>query len=157
MTINANEIFRGGTCMLCKAGLAVGGTSTLARADCPTTAGYIVWAINGITYSLVDADDNVTLSGDTQADLTTCLYLVIISTGGVMTVVKGTEVLTADLASGKAVLHYPAPTDGYCPVGAIKVVTSGATFIPGVTALDAGTVTDTYYDFFCIPSAPMTS
>jgi len=142
--------------MLCKAGLAVGGTSTMARANNPTTAGYIEWAINGITYSLVDADDNVTLSGDTQAADTTCLYLVIISTAGAMTVVKGDEVSTADLAAGLVQLHWPTPTAGYCPVGAIRVETT-TTFIPGTTALDAGTVTDTYYDFFCIPVDPLRS
>lgn len=156
MTLNLNEIPRGGTCMLCKAGLTVGGTSTLARMDNPTTAGYIQFAINGIAYAVVDADNTITLSGDTQAADTTCLYLVCLATDGTGTVVKGVEVSTADLAAGTAQLHFPQPTVDTCPAGAIRVETTAA-FIPGTTALDAGTVTDTYYDFFCIPVDPLAS
>jgi len=156
MTININEIPRGGTCMLCKAGLTVGGTSTKARMDNPDSSAFITFAINGITYSVADADNTITLSGDTQAADTTCLYLVCLATAGTGTVVKGVEVSTAALAAGTAQLHFPAPTVNTCPAGAIRVETTAA-FIPGTTALDAGTVTDTYYDFFCIPVSPLTS
>ena len=156
MTLNINELPRGGTCMLCKAGLTVGGTSTKARMDEPSGAGYITFAINGIVYSVVDADNTITLSGDTQAADTTCLYLVCLATAGTGTVVKGVEVLTADLAAGNAQLHIPQPTVNTCPAGVIRVETTAA-FIPGTTALDAGTVTDTYLDFFCMPVSPITS
>lgn len=156
MALNINELPRGGTLMLCKAGLTVGGTSTKARMDNPTTAGYIQFAINGITYAVVDADNTVTLSGDTQAADTTCLYLVCLATDGTGTVVKGVEVAITALAAGTAQLHFPAPTVDTCPAGVIRVETTAA-FIPGTTALDAGTVTDTYLDFFCIPVSPLTS
>jgi hypothetical protein len=154
---NIDQSLRGGTCVLSKAGLAIGGTPAMARLNDPTGAGYVNFAINGLVYTIVDADDSITLTGDTQADLTTCLYLVCISTAGALTVVQGTPVLTADLAAGNVQLHWPQPTVNTCPVGAIRVATSGATFIPGTTSLAAGTVTDTYYDFFCIPTSPLTS
>jgi len=154
--LNLNQSMRGGTCCLSKAGTAVGGTSTLARLNDPTGAGYVTFAINGLVYTLVDADDNITLTGDTQAADTTCLYLVCISTAGALTVVKGTEVSTANLAAGTVQLHWPEPTVNTCPVGAIRVETTAA-FIPGTTALDAGAVTDTYYDIFTVPVAPLTS
>lgn len=47
----------------------------------------------------------------------------------------------------------PALPDDYAPLGAIKVATSGAAFTVGTTALDAGTVTDTYINFSDIPVA----
>lgn len=42
--------------------------------------------------------------------------------------------------------------DTVCPVGVIKVATSGADFTPGTTDLGAGTVTDTYYDVSVVPA-----
>jgi len=75
-----------------------------------------------------------------------------------MNVKKGTEVLSADLAAGTAVLHWPEPTAAYCPFGGVKVATSGATFIAGTTNFSASEVTDTYYDFAMgMPSGPITS
>ena len=156
MTINANHQLRGGTCMLCKAGLAVSAGAATASMNNPTTAAYIQYAINGITYAVADNTDTVTMSGANQAADTVCLYLVCVAAAGTATVVKGTEVLITDLAAGTKQLHWPEPTVDTCPAGAIRVETTAA-FIPGTTALDAGTVTDTYYDFFCVPTAPLTS
>ena len=156
MTLNINELMRGGTCMLSKAGLAVGGTASKARINNPTTTAFTTWAINGLTYTIADADNGIILSGDEQADLSTCLYTVCISTAGAGTVVQGEVELTADVTAGKVALDWPAPTVDTCPVGGIKVVTSGGVFTPGTTSL--GTLnTATYYDFFCIPTGPITS
>lgn len=154
--INLNEAHRGGTMCLSKAGLAIGGTASIARTNAPNGAG-IDFAINGLLYHLADADDNIAFTGLTQADLTTCLYMVCVSTAGALTVVQGTAVLTAALTAGTDVLQWPTPTAGTCAIGAIKLAMSGGAFTGGTTELSAATVTDTYYDFITPPSAPLTS
>jgi hypothetical protein len=58
--------------------------------------------------------------------------------------VKGTEVLSTDLAAGAAVLRIPEPSADNCPIGMLKVVcASTATFTAGTTDLDASNVTTT--------------
>lgn len=104
--------------------------------------------INGLLYSKA-ATDNITITaGAVQADLTTCMYLVTIETDGDVVVTKGTEQLTG---SGKDLL-WPAIPANSAVLGAIKVVTSGATFTAGTTDLGAGTVTDTYYNYMTPPT-----
>jgi hypothetical protein len=104
--------------------------------------------INGYTYTKAATDNITVTAGAAQADLTTCLYLVTIETDGDVVVTKGTEQITG---SGKDLL-WPAIPDNSAVLGAIKVVTSGATFTAGTTDLGAGTVTDTYYNFFTPPT-----
>lgn len=156
--INCNEQNRGGTQCFSKAGLAIGTTATKAKYAAPNGAG-IDYAINGIMYNVLDSagDDSVLFTGLTQADLTTCLYLVCLSTDGAVTVVQGTAALTADLTAGTAVLHWPTPTANTCPIGAIKIATNGGAFTGGTTELSAATITDTYYDLTLVPSAPLTA
>jgi hypothetical protein len=153
--LNLSEQVRGGTVCLTKAGLAVGGTTTKMRTNDPSGAGYFNFAIKGIMYSCADADDNVLFTAATQAALTTCLYLATINASNTILVIKGTEVVTADLTAGKVSLTWPTPTDGYCPFGAVKVVATEV-FTPGTTALGTGNAA-TYYDLFAVPDTPITS
>ena len=157
MTMNLNELIRGGTFCVSKAGLAIGGTASKAKIAAPNGAG-VDFAINGLGYHLADTDDCILFTGLTQTDLYTCLYLVQLDSSLAVTVVQGTEVLTANLTAGTAVLNWPTPTADKCPIGAIKLVMSGGAFTGGTTELSAGTVTDTYYDFIGgVPVAPLTS
>lgn len=152
-----DQAVRGGTVCLSKAGLAVGGTSTKARTNAPNGAG-IDFAIDGIIYHLADADDNIVFTAATAiADLSSILYLICVTSANVITAVPGVAVLAADIASGKYALRWPAPTQDTCPIGGIRVDTSGGTWTPATTALDAGTITDTYYDFFAVPTDPITA
>jgi len=152
------EVPRGFTGSFSRAGLAIGdGAKTGVAIAAPNGAG-VDFAIDGIGYHKADVATNAPLTGATQADLTTCLYLVQVDSGGTLSFVKGDEELTADLTAGKRVLHWPEPASARCPVGAVKVLTVGATFIPGTTALDAAAVTETYYNFLGgMPTAPLTS
>jgi len=154
--INLNEAHRGGTMCLAKAGLAVGGTSTIGRTNAPNGAG-IDFAINGLLYHLADADDNIALTGVAVADGYTSLVVVCVSTAGALTVVQGNSALTTDLTAGTDVLHWPTPTDGTCAIGAIKIAMDGAAFVGATTGLDAAECTDTYYDFVTVPTAPLAS
>jgi hypothetical protein len=155
MTLNLNELARGGTMCFSKAGLAIGGTASKAKIAAPNGAG-VDYAINGIMYHKADTDDCVLFTGLTQSDATTCLYLVCLDSSGTVSVVQGTEVLTASLTAGTAVLEWPTPTANTCPIGAIKLVLTGA-FTGATTELSAATVTDTYYDLCCVPVSPLTS
>lgn len=154
--INMNEQNRGGTQCFSKAGLAIGGTTSLAKIAAPNGAG-VDYAINGLFYHKADGDDCIAFTDLDQADLTTCLYLVCLDSSGTVSVVQGTAVLTASLTAGTAVLRWPTPTANTCPIGAIKIATNGGAFDGGTTLLGAATITDTYYDFTLVPSAPLTA
>uniref|UniRef100_A0A6H1ZXW8 Uncharacterized protein n=1 Tax=viral metagenome TaxID=1070528 RepID=A0A6H1ZXW8_9ZZZZ len=156
MTLNLNELARGGTVCLSKAGVAIGGTTSKARTNAPNGAG-VDFAINGILYHVADADNNIVLTGDVQTALYTNVYLVCINSANTITVVQGDEVLSASLTAGSVPLHWPTPTVNTCPIGAIKVAAGAGAFTPGTTALTGGTVTVTYYDLFAVPASPLTS
>ena len=151
---NLNHLVRGGNLCLGKAGLTVGTTST--KIKIATAIGY---AINGVLYAKAITDNIALTAADAQAVSTSCLYLVCIDAAGTVSTVKGTEVLTADITSGKAVLTWPQPSSNdVVAIGAVRVDTSASvTFIAGTTALDAAGITDTYYDLFAIPALPLTS
>lgn len=106
------------------------------------------FSVNGLLYSKAATDNIAMTACAVQADLTSCMYLVTIETDGDVVITKGTEQLTG---SGKDLL-WPAIPANSAVLGAIKVVTSGATFTSGTTDLGAGTVTDTYYNFFTPPT-----
>lgn len=155
--INLNELARGGTICLSKAGLAIGSNKAKAQIlSIPNGIG-ANYAIKGLLYHKEDTDDCILFTGLAQADLTTCLYLVCLDAAGAVSVVQGTPVLSAALCAGNSVLHWPEPVADTCPIGAIKLAMSGGAFTGATTKLDAASVTATYYDFCLIPEAPLTS
>jgi len=156
MTLNLNELARGGTCCLSKAGLAIGSNAAKAKIAAPNGAG-VDYCINGIIYHVADTDDVVLFTGLTQADLTSCLYLVCASTAGAVTVVQGTAVTITELTAGEVVLRWPTPTANTCCIGAIRIDTNGGAFTGATTELSAATITDTYYDLVCVPVSPLTA
>ena len=149
----------GVTACFSKAGLGIGSTAAELSIAAPNGAG-IDFAIDGYCYHL--ADDASTASVPAalaqQAADTDCLYLVSVNSSGTVSVTKGTEILSADLASGARVLEWPEPVDGKCPIGAVRVTTVAVTFTAGTTNFSASGGTDTYYDFIGgMPLAPLTS
>ena len=118
--INLNELARGGTICLSKAGLAIGTTASKAQILTSPVGKGVDYAIKGLLYHKDDADDAILFTGLAQADLTTCLYLVCLDKDGTVSVVQGTAVLSADLCAGNAVLHWPEPAALNCPIGAIN-------------------------------------
>ena len=151
---NLNDLPRGGTICLGNAGLAVDAS---AKEDAETLADF-PYAINGLTYTLTSGDGDVKLDGNTVTSLYTVIFLVCVNSSGTITVVKGTEVLNADLTAGTKVLHWPTPTANTCPIGAVKVKNASVSvFTGGTTAQDAANITTTYYNFVCVPEAPLTS
>lgn len=150
-----NEVF-GGTLCLAKAGLAEGTNANTIKTAAPNGAG-TDFAIDGLMYHKADTDNIAMTALAVQADLTSCLYLVQIDSGGTVSLKKGTERLTADVANDEFLLEWPRPDASNCPIGGIKVVTSGGTFTSGTTDLSDAAVTDTYYDFFALPPQGLTA
>jgi len=158
MTINLNELARGGTVCLSKAGLIkhTGSVATITIAA-PNGAG-VDFAINGILYHKADTTNIALTAAAVQPVLTKCLYAVCLDSSGTLSTVKGTAQLTADLTAGTKVLAWPTPTVDTCCIGALKIQCAvAATFTAGTTLLDASDLTVTYYDLFAVPVSPLTS
>jgi len=160
MSFNISEMVRGGTMCLSKAGLAQSSSGDATyKTAAPNGAG-IDFAIEGILYHLTDASCTAVAmtAASAQAAQTTCLYLITVNASNTLATVKGTAVANASLTNGTNVLRWPQPASGYCPIGAVKVVTASvATFTAATTSLNATDVTSTFYDLFCIPPSPRTS
>lgn len=126
------------------AGLCLGNAQLAEGTNATTfkTVQAIDFMIGGQFYSKAATDNIAFTATAVQADLTTCMYLVTIISDGTVTVTKGTEQVTG---SGLPLLWPTVPASS-AVIGAIKVVSSGATFTGGTTDLGAGTVTDTYYN-----------
>ena len=116
------------------------------------------YAIDGLVYTEAITDNIAMTACATQAALTSCLYLVSINAAGAHTVTKGRDILTADLASGKDALQWPACPEANCPWGGFRVATAAATtFTSGTTDLSAAGITDTYYQLATVPADSMTA
>ena len=78
------------------------------------------------------------LSGATVADGSKNVYVFCVDASGTLTTLAGTQATTI------GGIVWPTVVDGTTVIGFLLISTSGATFVPGTTALDAGTVTATY-------------
>lgn len=146
----------GVTACLSKAGLAEGTNAHTIKTAAPNGAG-IDFAINGYAYHLADADNIAMTACAVQPDLYTCLYAIDVDSAGTLTITKGTQVLTANLTGGQAVLAEPAFVADQARVGLMKIVTSGGTFTSGTTDLSAAGITATFYDTIGSITRPRTS
>lgn len=147
----------GQTACFASAGLAEGANAATIKIVAPNGAG-IDFAVDGYAYHKADTDNIAVTAHAAQADLTACLYLVQITSGGTVSTKKGEEVLSTDLSAGVKVLQWPDPDDDKCPIGGYKVATAGIVFTNGTTDLGDGSVTDTYYNFAGgMPLGPITS
>lgn len=89
----------------------------------------------------------------------TRLYLLSMDAAGTVIVTPGAIVDSAELAGGRAALHFPnTPVSTLCPFGAIRVaLTAGTTFTPGQTVLTAAGVTVSYINLADVPANPLTA
>jgi hypothetical protein len=115
------------------AGLAIKtGSSALAK-----SVNTINFIIDGV-FAQKAAADMAALSGDTVADGSKNIYVFTVQVDGTLKTYAGTA------STSLAGIIWPTIADGEAVIGFLVVATSGATFVPGTTALDAGTVTATY-------------
>lgn len=156
MTINANELIRGGTVCLSKAGLAIGSTASQIAIAAPNGAG-VDFAINGKLYHKADAATAAVTAATAQAADTVCAYTVCLNSSGTVSTVKGTEQTVAAVTAGTAVVDVPLPTADTCPIGYIIIETDGVTFTAGTTEFSATGITDTYVDIYNLPVSPLGS
>jgi hypothetical protein len=159
MTINLNEIPRGGTICLSKAGLGIGSTDKKTLSITAPNGAGVDFAINGVLYHKADAADALAITAATeQPVLTKCIYMVLLNSSGTLSTVKGTEQLITDLTAGTKVLDFPAPTKDTCCIGYFTIsLASAATFTAATTALNAADVTAAYVDLVAVPVSPLTS
>lgn len=123
------------------------------------TTNAVSYMINGIMYTKA-ATDNIDPTACTeQAAAKTCLYLITVNASGTVDTIKGTEVASADLTAGTAVLVWPTPAADTCPIGAMKIATGTTAFTVGTDDItdDIGTGSVTFYSLGAIPARPMTS
>lgn len=152
---NLDSSIRGGTACFSKAGLGIGSTGSQVKIAAPNGAG-VDFAINGIMYHKADAASVAITADDEQANGTYCIYLVCLNAAGTLSTVKGNDVDTTSFEAGAATAAWPTPEDDTCPIGAVVVKAGGsATFTAGTTALSATGITDTYLDFFAVPTKPL--
>lgn len=120
------------------------------NANTMKTTAAIDFAIDGVLYSKA-ATDNIALTAcAAQADLTSCMYVILVKSDASVVTRKGTEQKTG---SGLP-MFWPAIPSDEVVIGAIKVANSGGTFTAGSVDLGAATVTDTYYNFMQLPARP---
>tara|TARA_R110000744_G_scaffold6642_5_gene23138 strand:+ start:4606 stop:5067 length:462 start_codon:yes stop_codon:yes gene_type:complete len=145
----------GATGSFSKAGLAEGTNATTIKTAAPNGAG-IDFSIGGVAYHKADTDNIAMTALSVQAVLTSCLYLVLLSAAGVLSIVKGKEELTANVGVS-ASLQWPGPGEDVCPIGGFRIDTNASVpFTCGTTDLGASGITDTYYDFIAgMPNRPV--
>ena len=138
-----------------KAGLAIHGSN---YENVQTTAG-IDFSIDGVVYSFglqseidlsaltaIDPDTGDTTTISAQADDTTRIYLLALTSGGAVRIIQGVAVDYGDTC------YCPQCPVTLAPFGAIKVTNqSTANFTLGTTLLSASGITDTYYDLSITP------
>lgn len=155
---NRNYNDRGGDFCLGQCGLAEGTDANTIK-----TVVAFDFCIDGVFAAAKAATDSIAIVNTagvafpTQAEETTCLYSVGITSAGAVKVEKGEEVLTADLAKAGIGLFWPSVGESQAVIGAFKVAVTGTgvTFQAGSDDLSKSGVTDTYYDLAALPSAPL--
>jgi len=138
--VTAVQRFLIGTRAFTSGTLAIGTTKSKIQ-----TTTIINYCIDGIMYVKAATDDLFVFTDVTvQPISTTRHYLLCLDAAGTASIVTGTATTLPDAPAGT------------CPVGYVKVVTSGAgTFIPATTLLDAAQVTETYVNLSCAPAGAL--
>lgn len=119
--------------LLSTGGLAIGVASKAKVKVVNNTTAFIDGKLVAITAA------EVTLSG-TVTDGNYNVYVIVSDSSGTLSAVMGTEGATI------GTIVFPTVPADSCVLGFVLVYTVAADFIGGTTLLDAGTVTDTYYD-----------
>jgi hypothetical protein len=115
-------------------------------------ANTVPFCIDGILYSKTTAEivhTDVTV----QADLTTKWYLLSLDKDGNGLITQGPAVLTASVTGVTNELALPKIAASQCAIGAFKIVTAGTTFTPATSDHDKASLTTTYYNLSCVPTA----
>lgn len=88
----------------------------------------------------------------------TRLYGIYLDGAGVVSILPGQIVDTAQLAAGTASLQFPDVPKSVCAIGVMRVaVTANTTFVPGTTALAATGVTTSFVNLSSMSGEPLTS
>jgi hypothetical protein len=95
-------------------------------------------------YDLASAE--TALSGDDVPQNTYGAWLLSVDVDGTITITAASSNGTGYANAALAIAGITLPGAAYADLGFVTAINSGGAFSPGTTALDAGTVTDTYTD-----------
>lgn len=161
-----------GNVSLSKAVLAIniGGAATVK------TTNALTYTVNGVLYAKAAlAAQSIVVTHDAYGNafsgyvvpVNKTVYLTLaLNAAGAVSVVQGTfagQVAQGDPTIGVGPAYnngisfvgsgaVPDVPSGYTAIGVIKLVNGAATFVPGTTALDAGTVVASYFDVAVLPA-----
>lgn len=129
---NLSALLHANRC-LANPGIAIGTTVQKVK-----TVNAVSYRIEGALFTKAATDDFWTLSGTTIPDGSTNVILLLVDAAGAASVLEGTPATTA------GAVRLPALPQAKAVMGYLTIATAGATFVPGTTALNAGTATVTY-------------
>jgi len=130
-----------GNYVITKTGIAIGSTvQNVAN-------GAFDYLIGGVRYSKAAVAAGTALSGDTLPDGKYGAWALEIGVDGTVDILPAADNGTGYASEADAIAGIPAASADHAIMGYVTVLTSGATFEPGTTGLDAATVTDKYYDW----------
>jgi hypothetical protein len=120
--------------------LRIGTTNTNVRTD---SFSYLI----GSTYYFRAAvAAGTALSGSNVPDGTYGAWALEIGANGTIDIIAATDNATGYGSASLAIAGLPAVAASHVRIGTVTAMNAGAVFIPGTTALDAGTVTEAYAD-----------
>jgi len=103
----------------------------------------VLCCINGAMVLVAAAEVAFTATTHDIADAYTNMYVLVADAEGTVTILMGTAALTTTGISGVIPPTIPA---NRAVLGVVTIASAGAIFDASTTELDAGTVTDLYYD-----------
>lgn len=115
----------------------IGGGTTTSRARSNAT---ITYTIDGEFFSKASTDNLWILTGTTLTAGQVNVWVLYLDSSGNASVGEGTA------ATSAANVVLPAIPQDKAIVGSVQVTCNSSTFVPGTTALNAGTVTTVYRD-----------
>lgn len=145
-----------------------------ASAATVKTTGAVIYSVDGVMYSKAalsaqsiaithdqlgrDVSVQPSWAAYVQPQNTTVYYLLGVNAAGTICTVQGGyagQSLTLNNQPWVSDGSMPALPVGYAPIGVIKVATGAVTFTPATTALDAASVTATYFNVSTLPTATL--
>jgi hypothetical protein len=123
------------------------------------TTATVTFVIDGVFKSKAGTDNLAFSTGHTPVGPgKSCLFLICLNANGDASTVQGLAVTTADVTAGAVSLQWPSAPNNAAVIGAVRVDTNASTtFTPGTTDLGAAGITDTFFNLFSVPTAPLTA
>ena len=152
------------------------GTLAINAASAATvkTTGAVIFSVDGVMYTKAalsaqsiaithdqfgrDVTTQPSLAAYVQPANSTVYYVLGLNAAGTVATVQGGYSGQSLTVNGQPFVSdgsMPVLPNGYAPIGVLKVATGAVTFTPATTALDAASVTTTYFNVSTLPTATL--